>query len=59
MKILIKGGSIITMDTKYPKVFKGDIAIEGKKIIFVNDVPEDFYPEKIINAENHIYFPVL
>jgi len=59
MKTLISNGKIISMDPDYPQVFTGDIAVENKKILSVGNIPSDFHPDKIINAENSIVLPGL
>ena len=59
-KILISGATIISMDGQ-DKVFeKGEIAIEGQKIVEVGvagTIPESFRPDKIIDASNKLALP--
>jgi len=57
MKTVIKNGIVISMDSKLPRVIRGDIAIEGRKIVSVGDLPADFTADRTIDAENSIVLP--
>ena len=57
MKTVIKNGIVIPMDPKLPQVLRGDIAIEGKKIVSVGNLPADFMADRTIDAENSIVLP--
>jgi len=56
--------TLITQATMLPMtgegiVLKGDIAIDGTRIVAVGDVPSQFTPEKIIHANGMIAMPSL
>lgn len=59
MKTIITKGTIIAMDSNLPKVIKGDIAIEGRKIISVGSSPHGFTPDRIIDGSSSIVLPGL
>ena len=55
-KILLKGGCLITMDNKIGQIDRGDLLIEGNKII---NIAEEIKVDdaEIISAENMIVMP--
>lgn len=60
MKILIKGATIITMESPEAIIPNGIIAVAGPRIVHVgqeNALPGDFRPEKIIDATNMAALP--
>ncbi|MCK5737181.1 MAG: amidohydrolase family protein, partial [Spirochaetaceae bacterium] len=59
MKTVITNGIIISMDKNSPRIQTGDIAIEGRKIISVGELPAGFNADRIIDAENSIVLPGL
>ncbi|RKX74158.1 MAG: amidohydrolase, partial [Spirochaetes bacterium] len=59
MKTVIKNGIVISMDSKLPRVIRGDIAIEGRKIVSVGDLPADFTADRTIDAETSIVLPCI
>lgn len=59
MRILIKNTQIISMADKAPDVVRGDIGIEGEKIVFVGNEPSDFIADKTIDGSNTITLPGL
>jgi 5-methylthioadenosine/S-adenosylhomocysteine deaminase len=60
MKTIISNGTIIAMDSSLPKVIKGDIVIEGRKIISVGgSSPHGFTPDRIIDGRSSIVLPGL
>jgi 5-methylthioadenosine/S-adenosylhomocysteine deaminase len=59
MKILISQGTVIAMDSSLPEVIKGDISIEGRKIISVGKIPSGFKPDRIIDASTCLVMPGL
>jgi 5-methylthioadenosine/S-adenosylhomocysteine deaminase len=58
MKTLISNALIIPM-TSENFSFKGDIGIEGKKIVFVGKRPQDFIADKTIDGSSYIAMPAL
>ena len=59
MKTLINSGTIIAMESSLPRVFQGDIAIDGRKIISVGETPANFKPDRVIDAAGSIVLPGL
>lgn len=57
MKILICNGSVIPVNTVEPFCSNMDIAIDGKKIVHIGDIPETFIPDRVINAADKIILP--
>lgn len=57
MKTVITEGTIIAMDSSLPKVMRGDIAIDGRKIISVGSSPHGFTPDRIIDGSSSIVLP--
>ncbi|PKM76922.1 MAG: N-ethylammeline chlorohydrolase [Firmicutes bacterium HGW-Firmicutes-15] len=58
-KLLIKNGSILTMSTQEPSIFKGDILVEDNRIA---QIGRDFSTDEIdtvINAEGKVVMPGL
>ncbi len=59
MKTVITNGIIIAMDYSSPRVQKGNIAIDGRKVISVGDTPAGFKPDRTIDASGSIVLPGL
>jgi 5-methylthioadenosine/S-adenosylhomocysteine deaminase len=59
MKTVIRNGIIIPMDSALPETLRGDIAIDGRKIVSVGDVPAGFRADRSIDARNSIVVPGL
>jgi len=59
MKILIKNVKILTMHSSENPIFKGDIAIENDRILYVGEVPSTFAADKVIQGEHHLAMPGL
>jgi len=59
MRTVIKNGIIIAMDNSLPEVLKGDIAVEGRKIVSVGEIPAGFKADRSIDAGNSIVLPGL
>lgn len=60
MKILIKGATIITMESPEAIIPNGVIAVAGPRIVYVGKesaLPGDFQPEKIIDGTNMAALP--
>ncbi len=55
-RILLKGGTIITMDPKLGDIAKGDLLIEGKKIVAVGGTIKAGHAH-VIDAANAILIP--
>ena len=58
MRILVRNATILPMDTR-EHVMRGSIAIEGRKIVAVGEVPPGFVADKVIDAEQCIALPGL
>jgi len=59
MKILIKGGTVISMDSSFDKLYEElDILIDGDKIVSVSDNYNGEY-DKVIDAKGKIVMPGL
>src|SRR5579862_5235942 len=54
-RILLKGGTVVSMDPKVGDLVKGDVLIEGKKIAAVG--PSLQMPAEVIDASNTILIP--
>jgi 5-methylthioadenosine/S-adenosylhomocysteine deaminase len=54
-RLLVKGGTIVSLDPKVGDLVKGDILIEGRKI--VNIAPEIRAQAQVIDASNTIVIP--
>lgn len=59
MRILIKNADVITMNPNNDFLKESNIAIENENIVAIGDIPNDFNPDKIIDAENMIAMPGL
>jgi len=60
--LLIKNGTILTIDSKLSILKNASIAINNSKIIAIDSdkkLLNDFNPQKIINAENKLIMPGL
>lgn len=58
MNILIRNATIVPM-TSGDRVLQGSIAIQGKKIFAVGTEPNDFHPDRIIDATGMAAIPGL
>jgi 5-methylthioadenosine/S-adenosylhomocysteine deaminase len=56
-KILIKAVDAITLDDSGTVLRNADIAIDGKLIVAVGEVPNDFAPDETIDGYNHVALP--
>jgi 5-methylthioadenosine/S-adenosylhomocysteine deaminase len=54
---LLKNVDILTLDDTGTILRNSNIAIEGKKIRAVGDVPPDFKPDEVIDGYNHVALP--
>lgn len=59
MKIELKNGTILTMAGSVPEIIEGSLGIEGDRIAYVGKRPEEFTPDKIIDASRKIVMPGL
>lgn len=59
MNILIENVSILTMNEKEQIIDNTSIAIEGKYIKHIGDIPQNFQADKIINGKNKLVLPGL
>ena len=59
MNLLIKSCSIITVNQNDEILENSNICISGGRITSVGKVPNNFFPDKIIDATNHIVMPGL
>jgi 5-methylthioadenosine/S-adenosylhomocysteine deaminase len=62
MDILIKGGTIVTLDQDHQVIEEGAIAVTGDTIAAVcptDQLPEDLNPRKIIKADGMVVIPGL
>ncbi|HLF02149.1 MAG TPA: amidohydrolase [Anaerolineales bacterium] len=57
MSILIKNCDIVTLDAHGTILRNSNIALEGKIIKAVGDLPPDFKPDEIIDGYNHAALP--
>jgi len=57
MSILIKNCDIVTLDAHGTILRNSNIALEGKLIKAVGDLPPDFKPDEIIDGYNHAALP--
>src|SRR5579863_2511848 len=55
-RVMLKGGTIITMDPKIGDIAKGDLLIEGKKIAYVGNTL-DAADAQVIDATHAILIP--
>lgn len=58
MKTLIKDTTIVPM-TSEDEILHGDIAIDGKSIVAIGQVPRSFVPDRTIDAHGKIAMPTL
>jgi hypothetical protein len=56
-RILIKGGTVITMDPQVPDLVKGDVLIEGKKIAAVGPDLGGAGQAQVVDAQGTIVIP--
>jgi 5-methylthioadenosine/S-adenosylhomocysteine deaminase len=56
-KTLIKNVDIITLDGNRTLIRNGAIAINGKTIAAVGEVPIDFAPDTIVDGDHHVALP--
>jgi 5-methylthioadenosine/S-adenosylhomocysteine deaminase len=56
-KTLIKNVDIITLDGNRTLIRNGAIAIHGKTIAAVGEVPIDFAPDTIVDGDHHVALP--
>lgn len=58
--LLIKGGTLVTLDDENRFIENGKVYIEGTRIVDVGDFPDDKYtPDRIIDAEGNVVMPGL
>jgi len=57
MKILIQGGRVINPATGFDQV--ADVAVAAGRIVSIGDVPQDFHPNKTLDAKGCIVAPGL
>ena len=55
-RILLKSGTVITMDRKFPNLSKGDVLLEDDRIVAVGPTIE-ISDAEIIDATNTIVMP--
>jgi 5-methylthioadenosine/S-adenosylhomocysteine deaminase len=58
MKTLIVNATIVPM-TSEDHIFLGSIAVDGRTIIGIGDIPDNFHPDRTIDAEGMIALPGL
>lgn len=56
-KTLIKNIDVITLDEAGAVLRNSHIAIDGKRILSVGDVPIDFTPDETLDGYNHVVVP--
>lgn len=56
-KLLIKNVDILTLDAQDRVLKNSTLAIEGKTIVGVGDIPSDFVATETIDAANHLALP--
>lgn len=59
MKLLLKGGQVLTMAQDEPEILQADIGIIHDRISFIGTAPGDFNPDKTIDASDSIIMPGL
>ena len=59
MKLLIKNALILTVNPKNEVLENADIAVEDGCLLAVGKVPENFLPDKVIDASDQIALPGL
>jgi 5-methylthioadenosine/S-adenosylhomocysteine deaminase len=57
MSLLIKNTSVLTLDESGTILPTANIAIDGRSILAVGDVPPGFKPDEIIDGYNHLAVP--
>ena len=57
MKLLIKNAAVLTLDDAGTVLPAANIAIEGRAIRAIGDVPVDFTPDEVIDGYNHLAVP--
>ncbi|MBI4315220.1 MAG: N-ethylammeline chlorohydrolase, partial [Chloroflexi bacterium] len=57
MNLLIKNIDAITLDSKGTILRGTNIAVEGRTIRAIGNVPPDFQPDEIIDGYNHAALP--
>jgi len=56
-KTLIKNVDIITLDEKGTVWRNSVIAVEGKTLVAIGDIPGDFVPDETVDGYNHVALP--
>ena len=59
MKLLIKNALILTVNQNNEVLENADIAVEDGRLLAVGKVPENFLPDKVIDASDQIALPGL
>ncbi len=56
-KILIRNADVVSLDGQSRVLRSADLAISGKRIVAVGEVPQDFVPHETVEAYNHAALP--
>lgn len=59
MNILIKNATMVPIDDKSENIRDTKIAIEKDRIVFIGEIPDDFKPDKVIDAKGGLVLPGL
>ena len=59
MKLLIKNALILTVNQNNEVLKNANIAVEDGRLLAVGKVPENFLPDKVIDASDQIALPGL
>ncbi len=59
MRTLIKNVAVISLDEADRLLPEADIAIDGKTLLAVGEIPPDFTPDTIIDGRDHVALPAL
>lgn len=59
MNILIKNATLVPIDDKSENIRDTKIAIEKDRIVFIGEIPDDFKPDKVIDAKGGLVLPGL
>jgi len=55
--ILIQNADVITLDENGTVLRAVDVAISGEHILALDDIPEDFAPDEVIDGTDHVVMP--
>ena len=57
MGLLIKGATILTMESDEPEVIVASLGIKGNKIVFIGNIPGDFKAATEIDGTGKVILP--